>query len=541
MNELVDSLAVAAARRAAGLTVPHQVTLRTRDESVLSCTMIPRRRVATRLWAGVTLLLGALAVPLAVAPDGASRRPPRQATARSSPMWRAGSATATAAGSASGAPTGGRSTAASRGSRSSTPTTAARSTAVSPTRRFRVRLTDWDDVSTLGVISASSTGALERIGDRLRVAVRGRGRAQLRSRSTARRRSAVPAGRRFPFRWSTWRSGAVTATAVRQLQTLLNHFGASLTSTAASATRPRAPSIGFQNTSGSERRRASGTSTTGPRRSPDWRARGSIPWTLLTPSPGRRADRVLHAGRRRQRGVGCRARRVRDRRDRSRTTAARSSCSTPSGPNRVVNQLDVELYLRGVVPREVSRELGLGRRRSRYERAAGAGRRGPVVRAQGIALLVRQDVRHVVVPGLRRGGDAAGADVGRLHHRRAGAQQPGRRRHRHRRAHARRRARLDRVLGVERPAHGGRLVPRRRRPVGRRARQSAAHVDAHHRRRRDRHQVRAAERQRDRHRARQRIDASTASGPTRSCATAHCSPPRGISATRSDCRRPVSS
>src|SRR5262245_44511989 len=32
--------------------------------------MIPRRRVATRLWAGVTLLLGALAVPLAVAPHG---------------------------------------------------------------------------------------------------------------------------------------------------------------------------------------------------------------------------------------------------------------------------------------------------------------------------------------------------------------------------------------------------------------------------------------------------------------------------------------
>src|SRR5688572_31545843 len=49
---------------------PGAVALRTRDESLRSMRMIPRRRVATRLWAGVAILLGAIAMPLAVAPPG---------------------------------------------------------------------------------------------------------------------------------------------------------------------------------------------------------------------------------------------------------------------------------------------------------------------------------------------------------------------------------------------------------------------------------------------------------------------------------------
>ena len=198
-------------------------------------------------------------------------------------MWHAGSATVTDAASASGAPTGEPSTAASRGSRSSTPTTAAPSTAISRIRRFRVRLTDWDDVSTFGVISASSAGALERVGDRLRVAVRGRGRDQLRSRSTARRRSAVPAGSSIPVPTVDMAVGA-SGDSVRQLQTLLNHFGASLTVDGSSATRPRSAVIGFQNTSG--------LTADGEWHVEEWNAaqsrlasEGGIPWTLLTPSP----------------------------------------------------------------------------------------------------------------------------------------------------------------------------------------------------------------------------------------------------------------
>ena len=264
----------------------------------------------------------------------------------------------------------------------------------------------------------------------------------------------------------------------------------------------------FQGTSGlTPHRRRNGTSTNGTRRSPDWRVRASIPWTLLTSSPV--AGPIVFST-------------PVDARDALR----RVTCSAPAessgsithyrgtlelldaaGPNRVVNQLDVELYVRGVVPPRGVGQLGLGRQRRWHERIARPGRRGAVVRPQGIALLVRQDVRHVLVPGVRRGRDrgrcrrrpassrgeqvlsnqavADTASVVRLQ---------------------RRRARLDRVLGVERPTHSWGLVPGRRRPVGRRARQSAPHVDPHHRRRRDRHQVRAARRQRDRHRPRQRID-----------------------------------
>ena len=58
-------------------------------------------------------------------------------------------------------------------------------------------------------------------------------------------------------------------------------------------------------------------------------------------------------------------------------------------------------------------------------------------------------------------GDVADADLGRVHRRRARAHQPGDRRDARRRAPPQRRHRVDRVLGVERPAHGGRQLSRR--------------------------------------------------------------------------------
>ena len=292
---------------------------------------------------------------------------------------------------------------------------------------------DWDDVSTFGVISASAqarwNGSATDYASLYAVEV---GNNSFQVYGSA-RHSAAPAGLRFRFRWSTWRRASRTTrlrcASCRRCSTT---SGRRWRSMAASATRPRAPSSDFQNTSGlTPRRRAMA------RRRVE---RGAVPVGERERDPvdaadavaRRRPDRVLHTGRRRQcrRRVPCSA-------------PARSSGSIThyrgtlelldaAGPNRVVNQLDVELYLRGVVPREVSASWG----------SAGSGAGMNALRAQsvaarsyaleGIALLVRQDVRHVLVPGVRRGGDAAGGDVGRLHHRRAGAQQPGGRRHRHR-------------------------------------------------------------------------------------------------------------
>ena len=63
-----------------------------------------------------------------------------------------------------------------------------------------------------------------------------------------------------------------------------------------------------------------------------------------------------------------------------------------AGVNRTVNVVDVENYLRGVLPREVFRQLGQRRWWRRHERAAGLRGRGPNVRALAVAVPVRQDV-----------------------------------------------------------------------------------------------------------------------------------------------------
>ena len=99
-----------------------------------------------------------------------------------------------------------------------------------------------------------------------------------------------------------------------------------------------------------------------------------------------------------------------------------------TGANRTVNEVLVENYTRGVVPREVPASWGNsgnGAGMNALERAGGG---GEVVRSVAEPLSLRQDVRHVVVPGLRRGG---------LPGERHGAAQPGPARPATRRASAR--------------------------------------------------------------------------------------------------------
>src|SRR3954451_14641259 len=118
--------------------------------------MITRRHVATRLWAGVTLLLGALAVPLAVTPhDGgvAEAAPPGNGQIVAYVARGVGN------GHGRGLSQWGAYGRAVNGGQSWQQILDAyyggtvNGNLTNPS--FRVRLTDWDDASTLGVVSAS--------------------------------------------------------------------------------------------------------------------------------------------------------------------------------------------------------------------------------------------------------------------------------------------------------------------------------------------------------------------------------------------------
>jgi peptidoglycan hydrolase-like protein with peptidoglycan-binding domain len=162
--------------------------------------------------------------------------------------------------------------------------------------------------------------------------------------------------------------------AVRQLQTLLNHFGASLTVDGNFGSQTRSAVIGFQNTSS--------LAADGEWHADEWNAAQSrlasengIAWTLLTPSPvagpivfSTPAVDAVNA----PSGAVLGACEVSGSITHYRGTL---ELLDASGPNRVVNQLDVELYLRGVVPREVAASWG----------SAGGGAGMNALRAQAVA------------------------------------------------------------------------------------------------------------------------------------------------------------
>jgi peptidoglycan hydrolase-like protein with peptidoglycan-binding domain len=162
--------------------------------------------------------------------------------------------------------------------------------------------------------------------------------------------------------------------AVRQLQTLLNHFGASLTVDGSFGSQTRVAVIGFQNTSS--------LAPDGEWHADEWNAAQSrlasengIPWTLLTPSPvagpivfSTPAVDAVNA----PSGAVLGACEVSGSITHYRGTL---ELLDASGPNRVVNQLDIELYLRGVVPREVAASWG----------SAGGGAGMNALRAQAVA------------------------------------------------------------------------------------------------------------------------------------------------------------
>ena len=158
-----------------------------------------------------------------------------------------------------------------------------------------------------------------------------------------------------------------------------------------------------------------------------------------------------------------------------------------AGENRTVNSVLIESYLRGVVPRESPASWGARRWRGRGQRAPGTVGRRPVVRVDAGPVLVREDLRQLGVPGLRRRRlaglgvvderDVARARADRRRDRGDGRQGP---------SLASRRDRVDRVLGVQRPAHRRRFVPGGRRSGRLRAGQPAAPLDPCHRRRRPR-------------------------------------------------------
>ncbi|HEX6658669.1 MAG TPA: SpoIID/LytB domain-containing protein, partial [Ilumatobacter sp.] len=332
--------------------------------------MIPRRRVATRLWAGVTILLGAVAMPLAVAPSGAIEAAPPgsgqivayvargvgNGHGRGLSQW----------GAFGRAVNGGQSWQQILDAYYGGTVNGNRSDAA-----FRVRLTDWDDGSTLGVMSASGQarwhGSSTDYASLYAVEV-GNNAFQVYGSASL----GCPGGASIPVPTVDMALGA-SGDAVRQLQTLLNHFGASITVDASFGNQTRTAVIGFQNTSG--------LTADGEWHAEDWNAaqsrlasESSIPWTLLTPSPvagpvvfstpvdaaGAAAGAVLGA---------CEVS--------GSITHYRGTLELldASGPNRVVNQLDVELYLRGVVPREVSASWG----------SAGGGAGMNALRAQAVA------------------------------------------------------------------------------------------------------------------------------------------------------------
>ncbi len=333
--------------------------------------MIPRRRVATRLWAGATLLLGALVVPFAVAgPEMVAHAAPPgndqivayvargvgNGHGRGLSQW----------GAYGRAVNGGQSwqqilDAYYGGTVNGNLTNSS----------VRVRLTDWDDGSTLGVISASSqarwSGSATNYASLYAIEV-GPNSFQVYGSASL----GCPGGSSIPVPTINMAVGA-SGDSVRQLQSLLNHFGASLTVDGSFGNLTRSAVIGFQNTSG--------LTADGEWHVEDWTAaqsrlasEGSVPWTLLTPSPvagpivfstpvdaaGSPSGAVLGA---------CESN--------GSITHYRGTLELldAAGPNRVVNQLDIELYLRGVVPREVSASWG----------SAGGGAGMNALRAQAVA------------------------------------------------------------------------------------------------------------------------------------------------------------
>ncbi|HZB39452.1 MAG TPA: SpoIID/LytB domain-containing protein, partial [Ilumatobacter sp.] len=332
--------------------------------------MIPGRRVATRLWAGVAILLGAVAVPLAVAPASVSHAAPPgigeivayvargvgNGHGRGLSQW----------GAFGRAVNGGQSWQQILDTYYAGTVNGNRGEAA-----FRVRLTDWDDHSTFGVISASGqarwNGSATDYSSLYAVEV-GSNSFQVYGSSSL----GCPGGSSIPVPTVDMAVGA-SGDMVRQLQTLLNHFGAALGVDGSFGNQTRTAVIGFQN--------SSGLTADGEWHVEDWNTaqsrlagEDSIPWTLLTPSPvagpivfstpvdagGAPSGAVLGA---------CEVS--------GSITHYRGTLQLldTAGPNRVVNQLDVELYLRGVVPREVSASWG----------SAGGGAGMNALRAQAVA------------------------------------------------------------------------------------------------------------------------------------------------------------
>jgi len=318
--------------------------------------MIPRLRVATRLWAGVTILLGAIAVPLAVtqaavtqaAPPGTGQivgyvaRGVGNGHGRGLSQW----------GAYGRAVNGGQSwqqilDAYYGGT--------VNGNASDPA--FRVRLTDWDDVSTFAVVSASAqarwSGSATSYASLYAVEV-GNNSFQVYGSAAL----GCPGASSIPVPMVDLTIGSPATDAVRQLQSLLNHFGASpaLTVDGSFGNLTSNAVVAFQN--------ASGLTADGQWHVDEWTAAQSrlasesgIAWTLLTPAPvagpivfstpvdAASADSGAVLG-------ACEAS--------GSITHYRGTLELldASGPNRVVNQLDIELYLRGVVPREVSASWG---------------------------------------------------------------------------------------------------------------------------------------------------------------------------------------
>jgi hypothetical protein len=334
--------------------------------------MITRRRVATRLWATVTILLGAIAVPLAVLPpDAAQAAPPGSGQivayvargvgnghGRGLSQW----------GAFGRAVNGGQSWQQILDAYYGGTTNGNRSEPA-----FRVRLTDWDDVSTFGVISASTqarwNGSATDYASLYAVEV---GNNSFQVYGSASR--GCPGGSSMPVPMVDMAVGS-SGDAVRQLQTLLNHFGASLTVDGSFGSQTQSAVVGFQNTAGL-------TPADGQWHADEWNAaqarlasENGIPWTLLTPSPV--AGPIVFS----TPGVDA---------FNAPSGDVLGACEVSgsithyrgtlelldaSGPNRVVNQLDVELYLRGVVPREVAASWG----------SAGGGAGMNALRAQAVA------------------------------------------------------------------------------------------------------------------------------------------------------------
>ena len=156
----------------------------------------------------------------------------------------------------------------------------------------------------------------------------------------------------------------------------------------------------------------------------------------------------------------------------------------PLGENRTVNSVPIESYLRGVVPRESPASWGL----------AGGGAGANALRAQSVAArsyALTQD-RYSYAQTC----DSSACQVYGGAGWRVAASSTGATSREHELTDAAIVAtagkvrlwpcdgpdRVDRVLGVQRPAHRGRFVPGRRRSGRRGAGQSAASLDPRHRR-----------------------------------------------------------